>query len=281
MHTNGNDFIVINALSSKVTLAAEQIASLADRHKGIGFDQLLLLQPPDQPDVDFGYRIYNADGSKARQCGNGALCLARFIWDQQLSVKLKITIHTDSGIIVTEADGAYVRVSMPAPRLNASELPIDLQPRQGSGQSIRYPIPLEFVAAGRPLEFSILSVGNLHAVLNVADISLAPVDSVGKALQQHTALAEQANVGFMQPVDRRQIKLRVYERGAQETLACGSGACAAVVAGIYNGILDEVTDDDYIMVRLPGGDLEVQWSLQKNALLLLRGKPCTVYSGYL
>jgi diaminopimelate epimerase len=246
MHGLGNDFVVIDLVTQRLRLEPEQIRQIADRHFGVGFDQLLIVEPPTQPDVDFKYRIFNADGSEVQQCGNGARCFARFVRERRLTRKNRLVVETASGIIelYVNANG-WVRVNMGAPRLNPEEIPF-----QADTAALTYPIE----AGGRLVEVGAVSMGNPHAVLVVEDVHTAPVESLGPLLESHPRFPERVNVGFMQVVDRQNINLRVYERGAGETMACGTGACAAVVSGIQRGLLDE-----RVRVRLPGGELDIRW----------------------
>ena len=246
MHGLGNDFVVIDLVTQRIRLEAPQIRQIADRHFGVGFDQLLIVEPPTRPDVDFKYRIFNADGSEVQQCGNGARCFARFVRERRLTRKNKLVVETASGIIELFVNpNGWVRVNMGAPRLEPSEIPF-----KADLHCQTYDIEV----GGRTLEIGAVSMGNPHAVLLVDNVETAPVETVGPLLESHPRFPERVNVGFMQVVDRQNINLRVYERGAGETLACGTGACAAVVSGILRGLLDE-----RVRVKLPGGELDIRW----------------------
>ena len=246
MHGIGNDFVVINAVAAPVELSTAQIRQLADRHFGIGCDQVLLVEAPRLPDTDFHYRIFNADGGEVEQCGNGARCFARFVRDKGLSNKDSIRVGTKAGVIVLtlESDG-QVTVNMGAPRFAPQDIPF-----AGAAQEHNSSL----VINGETVHFALVSMGNPHAVIQVADVAQAPVAQLGTALQAHAAFPQSVNVGFMHILNRQHIKLRVFERGSGETLACGTGACAAVVSGIQAGQLDA-----RVRVDLPGGTLVVSW----------------------
>jgi len=247
MHGLGNDFIVIDAITNPVSLSADQIRFLADRNFGVGCDQLLLVEPSESEQADFRYRIFNADGGEVGQCGNGARCFARFVLDRGLTDKKDIVVETKSGCLTLRLDDAgLVTVEMGAPRFLPQDIPFDA-PQQAE----RYTIEV----AGEEYQIGAVSMGNPHAVLMVDNITTAPVDTLGPALEQHERFPQRANVGFMEIVDRSRIRLRVYERGTGETLACGSGACAAVVVGQRQGLLD-----DRVLVELAGGSLLIQWA---------------------
>jgi diaminopimelate epimerase len=251
MHGLGNDFVVIDSFVHEIQLSAEQVRLIADRHFGIGCDQLLLLAPSDKEGVDLRYLIYNADGGEVSQCGNGARCAAAYLRENGLIDGLvdgkAITAETREGNITMhlEEDG-LVRVNMGIPKLAATEIPLDTQE-----EADQYQLEL----SDTEITFSAISMGNPHAVIVVDDVASAPVLTMGPELQQQTFFPEGVNVGFMQIIDGGHIKLRVYERGAGETLACGSGACAAVVAGCINSSLNQEVD-----VALPGGHLLISWA---------------------
>ena len=246
MHGLGNDFVVIDAISQKIALSAEQIRFIADRHFGVGCDQLLLVELPVTNNADFKYRIFNADGSEVAQCGNGARCFARFVRDKNLSTKNEIVVDTDAGqLVLSFDDNGLITVNMGVPRHQPEQIPL-LMPEEAG----LYHLGL----MNGDIEFSAVSMGNPHAVIRVDNIALAALETVGKQMESHPVFPERANIGFMQIVNRQHIKLRVYERGAGETLACGSGACAAVVAGIQQDLLDR-----QVLVSLPGGDLKINW----------------------
>lgn len=250
MQALGNDFIVIDSFNTPVKLDAEQIRQLADRHFGVGFDQLLLLGPPENGG-DVSYRIFNADGGEVSQCGNGARCVAVYLHDRGLVKKDEIVAETRDGLLTLyrEADG-QIRVNMGVPRFEPADIPIRARQREN-----HYVLDLD----GESVTFSALSMGNPHAVLKVEDAARAPVGELGPRLQAESFFPEGVNVGFMQVLDNSRIRLRVFERGAGETLACGSGACAAVVAGSIDGLLAEEVD-----VSLNGGHLLVSWAGEGN-----------------
>ncbi|WP_347710081.1 diaminopimelate epimerase [Thiomicrorhabdus sp. zzn3] len=266
MHGLGNDFMVIDAIHQTVDLTPQQVKGWADRHFGIGFDQLLLVEATETPNVDFRYRIFNADGSEVQQCGNGARCFAKFVYDKGLTDKTEITVETASGVIVLYVeDNGWIRVNMGAPNFRPQSLPME-----SSVEKAVYELQVD----GEVFEVGAVSMGNPHAVLRVTDISRAPVEKVGPLLEAHRAFPERVNVGFAERVDDTHIKLRVYERGAAETLACGTGACAAmVVYRNWGEVADEVT------VSLPGGDLKVAWNGDRNAPVWMTGPAETVFEG--
>lgn len=265
MHGLGNDFVVIDALSQRVRLTPRVVRKLADRHTGIGFDQLLLVEPPSRPDMDFRYRIFNADGSEVEHCGNGARCFARFVRDRRLTMKDEIHVETARGkAILYLLPDRQVDVDMGVPELRPEKIPFDAE-----RQAVTYPVEV----AGELIELSAISMGNPHGVLLVDDVDRAPVERLGPALESHPRFPQRANIGFMQVLNRGEIRLRVYERGAGETRACGTGACAAVVAGRLRGLLDEE-----VQVHLPGGDLRIRWAGEGEALRMI-GPATTVYEG--
>jgi len=267
MHGLGNDFVVLDGIRQQITLSPEQTRFIADRHFGIGCDQILIVEKSALPDVDFRYRIFNADGGEVEQCGNGARCFARFVFDQKLTDKTVIRVETAGGIIVLNIEtNGFVTVDMGAPRFEPQDIPFRAKERQSL-------YPLDINNAVR--QFSVLSMGNPHAVQIVADTEKAPVAIEGPLIENHAAFPARVNAGFMQIMDRRAIRLRVFERGAGETLACGTGACAAVVAGIQLGVLDhEVT------VSTHGGLLSIRWA-GKDQSVFLTGPAITVFSGEL
>jgi len=269
MHGLGNDFVVIDSFAQEIHLSAEQVRLIADRHFGVGCDQLLLLAPSDKEGVDVHYLIYNADGGEVSQCGNGARCAAAYLRENGLVDGLvdgkAITAKTNEGIITMhlEEDG-MVRVNMGVPKLAAFEIPLATQE-----DADQYQLEL----SDTEITFSAVSMGNPHAVIVVDDVVSAPVSIMGPEVQQQTLFPEGVNVGFMQIIDSGHIKLRVYERGAGETLACGSGACAAVVAGCINSSLDQEVD-----VELPGGHLLISWAGQGKPVWMT-GPATFVYRG--
>lgn len=265
MHGLGNDFMVLDNVTQNVYLSNEQIRQLADRNFGIGFDQLLVVEPPYDPDLDFHYRIYNADGSEVNQCGNGARCFARFVRLKGLTNKNKIRVSTHSGkmTLFVERDG-QVTVNMPVPELEPAKVPFIAQKTEGT-YILR--TEEETVLCG------VASMGNPHCVITVDSVTDAPVEALGKALECHERFPEKANIGFMEIVSPEYVKLRVYERGAAETLACGSGACAAVAIGqIQKKLAKQVT------VELPGGKLKIFWKGPGNPVKMT-GPATHVYDG--
>jgi diaminopimelate epimerase len=246
MQGAGNDFVVVDATREPFALDAEQIRLLADRRFGVGCDQVLVVEPPDAPDVDFRYRIFNSDGGEVEQCGNGARCFAVFVRARGLTDAREIRVRTRSGIIVPrlEPDGE-VTVDMGVPRFAPDEVPFV----GGSGREVD-----ALVVDGETIEVSVLSMGNPHAVRLVDDVDAAPVDTQGPRIERHPRFPARVNAGYMQRVDRATIRLRVFERGSGETLACGTGACAAVVAGIRRGLLDRT-----VRVKTRGGELTIRW----------------------
>ncbi|GMR06779.1 MAG: diaminopimelate epimerase [Gammaproteobacteria bacterium] len=265
MHGLGNDVIVIEALDHGFNATPEQIRQLADRHFGIGFDQLLLVEPPTSEEMDFSYRIFNADGSEVEQCGNGARCFARFVYDRGLTEKTEIRVGTLSGIIVPRLlDDGLVCVDMGAPEFEPEKIPFIAEGRQRL-----YPLSLD----GVEISIAAVSMGNPHAVQIVNDIDDTRVSETGAQIEQHPRFPLRANAGFMQIVNRQAIRLRVWERGSGETLACGTGACAAVVAGIDQGFLDSP-----VKVFLRGGSLSIEWA-GDDAPVLMTGPAEYVYEG--
>ena len=267
MHGLGNDFVIFNGIAQKVQLSPERIRVLADRHLGIGFDQLLLVETSTAPDVDFRYRIFNADGNEVEQCGNGARCFARFVREQGLITRDEMRIETAGNIVQLkiEADG-QVTVDMGRPRLEPVDIPFVAEFRRS-----RYAIRI----GHQHLEIGAVSMGNPHAVLEVDNVENAPVASLGPLLEQHKRFPRRVNVGFMEVVTRHHIRLRVFERGVGETMACGSGACAAVVVGQEQGLLKES-----VRVDLRGGSLWVRWS-GGDASVTMTGPAVRVFEGWI
>lgn len=265
MHGLGNDFVVIDAIRQDVALSSADVRRIADRRFGVGCDQVLLAAPATQPGMDFRYRIFNADGSEVEQCGNGVRCLARFLLDEALTDHERLTIETLGGPtqVAVEADG-QVTVNMGPPRLEPEEIPFTTGTR-----ATTYALEV----AGETLTVGAVSMGNPHAVTVVADVDAAPVNRLGPVVERHTAFPARVNAGFMQVIDRRHVRLRVYERGAGETLACGTGACAAVVAGRLQGLLDET-----VAVDLPGGRLAIRWAGEGEPVWMT-GPATTVFHG--
>ena len=265
MHGLGNDFVVIDGINQQVNLTPEQYRYLADRHFGIGCDQILLVEAPTTPVVDFRYRIFNADGGEVQQCGNGARCFVHFVRDQGLTDKSEIRVETASGVIVPrlEPDG-QVTVNMGVPRFEPIEIPFQVDKR-----ALTYLLSID----GNDFEISALSMGNPHAVYIVPNVETARVSELGPLIESHPRFPQHVNAGFMQIEDRSHIQLRVYERGSGETLACGTGACAAVVAGISRNLLD-----DTVQVQTQGGRLTIRW-LGNNESVYMTGPAATVFEG--
>ena len=265
MHGLGNDFMVIDMVTQHATLSPRLIRQWSDRQLGIGFDQLLLVEPPGDPEVDFGYRIFNADGSEVEQCGNAARCFARFVQDKRLTAKSRITVETASGLITlhVQHDG-QVMVNMGVPRLRPAEVPF-----QATSDAPSHPLQV----AGLELEVTAVSMGNPHCVTLVEDVDNYPVAEVGPLIESHPRFPQRVNAGFLQVVDAQHARLRVYERGVGETRACGSGACAAAVAGIRLGLLRSPVD-----IRLPGGTLKIEWAGDGQPVMMT-GPASRVYEG--
>ena len=265
MHGAGNDFVVLDGVRQKIELSPEQLRLLADRHFGVGCDQILLVEKAQRAEADFRYRIFNADGGEVEQCGNGARCFVRFVYDQELTRKREIVVETRNGLIAPRLeDDGRVTVDMGAPIFDAALIPFD----GGSGAVSE---PLE--VAGETLQISALSMGNPHAVQVVKDIGCAPVEKLGPLIERHPRFPNRVNAGFMQVMDRRHIRLRVYERGSGETLSCGTGACAAVVAGIRRGLVDSTVN-----VATHGGALVIAWAGEGQPVLMT-GPAITVFAG--
>ena len=265
MHGAGNDFVVFDGINQPIELTAARYQALADRHFGVGCDQILLVQAATRPDCDFRYRIFNADGGEVQQCGNGARCFVRFVHEQGLTPKREIRVETASGVIVPKLeDDGRVTVNMGPPRFDPAEIPFSAPAR-----AITYPLEV----AGRELEISALSMGNPHAVCVVDDADAAPVAELGPLIEHHPRFPQRVNAGFMQILGRGEIRLRVYERGSGETLACGTGACAAAVAGMTRGLLDAT-----VQVRTRGGDLSIHWA-GAGGDVFLTGPAVTVFQG--
>ena len=261
----GNDFVVLDALTRPLSLSAGQLRRIADRHFGVGCDQILQVEPPRLPDTDFHYRIFNADGGEVEQCGNGARCFVRYVRDRGLTTKSEIRVGTAAGVIVPRLeDDGQVTVNMGVPEFDPARIPFEAKARAPV-----YVLDVD----GRGVEVSVLSMGNPHAVQVVADIEGAPVTEQGPRIERHPRFPQRANAGYMQIVSRRRILLRVYERGAGETLACGTGACAAVVAGIVRGLLDHD-----VTVATRGGDLGISWAGEGRPVMMT-GPAVTVFEG--
>ncbi|MEN8129364.1 MAG: diaminopimelate epimerase [Pseudomonadota bacterium] len=265
MHGLGNDFVVIDAIDQYVSLGPEQVRMLANRRFGVGCDQVLLVESPNLKETDFRYRIFNADGNEVEQCGNGARCFARYVMDNGLTDSNKIVVETKAGVIKLkiEPDG-QVSVNMGIPILNPDEIPFKAPTR-----ALTYMLSV----TEQKVEISAVSMGNPHAVIRVNDIDTAPVSALGPRIESHHRFPNQVNVGFMQVMDQHNIRLRVYERGTGETLACGTGACAAVVAGRLQSFLGE-----RVAVDLPGGRLMISWS-GAHAPVMMTGPASYVFKG--
>jgi len=261
----GNDFVVIDALTQNIRVSAAMVRRLANRTLGIGCDQVLVIEPPSDPDIDFNYRIFNQSGDEVEQCGNGARCLARYVSDRQLTGKNPIRVKTMNRVMDLElTENNLVRVDMGIPELEPAEIPFIAEQR-----ALLYPIEVE----GTQYDIAAVSMGNPHAVLRVEDTETAPVASLGAQLEAHQRFPNRVNVGFMQIVDRKHIKLRVFERGVGETQACGSGACAAAVAALQQELVDSP-----VTVHLKGGDLTIDWRGEAEPLLMT-GAAASVFHG--
>lgn len=267
MHGLGNDFMVVDAVTQNVYFSPELIRRLADRHCGVGFDQLLVVEPPYDPELDFHYRIFNADGSEVSQCGNGARCFARFVRMKNLTNKREIRVSTQTGrMILTVTDDELVRVNMGEPNFEPQDVPFRATKAE---KTYIMRVAEQTVLCG------VVSMGNPHCVIQVDDTSNAPVASLGPLMENHERFPQRANIGFMQVLSPENIRLRVYERGAGETQACGSGACAAVAVGIQQGLLSE-----QVSVDLPGGRLEISWKGPGNPLYMT-GPAMHIYDGFI
>lgn len=265
MHGLGNDFIVIDAINQPVSLTTKQIALWSDRRYGVGFDQLLLVEKSTTESALFSYRIFNADGSEVAQCGNGARCFARFVREKGLTDAAVIPVETRGGPLMLKViDTEQVEVNMGIPQFEPSSIPLMFDRRKD-----KYQIDIN----GQTVEFSALSIGNPHAVLLVDDVETAAVETLGSALQSHSIFPHSVNVGFMEIKNRDVFKLRVFERGAGETLACGSGACAAMVAGNQSGFLHFQAT-----AQLPGGLLKLGWQGEGKPVIMT-GSTAMVYEG--
>jgi len=265
MHGLGNDFVVIDAVRQKVELTPEQVRRIADRHFGVGCDQLLLVEPPTSADADFRYRIFNADGGEVSQCGNGARCFARFVHEQGLCGKPEIKVDTRAGrLVLHREENGDITVDMGVPRHDPAQIPLDAE-----REALAYLVEVD----GKTWSFGAVSMGNPHAVLRVDDVDDAPVATLGPVLESHPVFPERANIGFMQVLDRHHIRLRVFERGSGETLACGSGACGAVVVGIGQGLLESP-----VRVDLPGGSLNIRWP-GRGQPVFMAGPAASVFEG--
>ncbi|NND68389.1 MAG: diaminopimelate epimerase [Halioglobus sp.] len=264
MHGAGNDFVVLDLVTQHYRLRSRDVRRIADRHFGIGCDQVLVVEPPTRPDVDFSYRIFNADGDEVEQCGNGARCFARFVRARKLTNKRVITAQTAGGVLELRIRGNHdVEVAMGEPRFEPAEIPFNAEARADS---------YTLAANNQTVEIGALSMGNPHAVLRVENVDTADVAGLGPAIESHPDFPNRVNAGFMQVVSQNEINLRVYERGVGETLACGSGACAAVVYGINRGWLSSP-----VTVALPGGKLTIAWT--PGAPVIMTGPTAEVFEG--
>jgi len=276
MHGAGNDFVVIDAINQKIDFSPAQWQALADRRFGVGADQMLVVEKSTVPGCDFRYRIFNNDGGEVEQCGNGSRAFVKFVVEKGLTSERKITVETLAGIISPrlEDDGS-VTVDMGAPVLDPVQVPFDAEGLQGQpeGRETLWPLVLELAGQREAVQVSVVSMGNPHAVQVVADVDSAPVELVGPLIEHHPRFPKRVNAGFMQLVDRQHVKLRVFERGAGETLACGTGACAAVVAGIRRGLLDSP-----VRVDARGGQLSIAWAGEGQPVYLT-GPAVTVFEG--
>ncbi len=266
MHGLGNDFVVLDFTERKVDLSSKLAAHIADRHFGVGCDQILIVEKPESEGVDFKYRILNSDGSEVGQCGNGSRCFVRYVHEKGLSDKNPIVVETSTGRLSLKAHKGsnLVTVDMGAPKFEPQEIPINFAQRLPQYQ---------IEHRDKVIRFSALSMGNPHAVLVVDDVETAPVKSLGAELEPHTFFPEKANIGFMQVINRQEISLRVFERGSGETIACGSGTCAAVVAGIQQGLLDSK-----VTAHLRGGDLLIEWH-GEGSPVMMTGPAVTSFEG--
>lgn len=265
MHGAGNDFVVLDGVRQSVALSPEQIRFIANRHFGIGCDQILLVEKTQRDDADFRYRIFNADGGEVEQCGNGARCFVRFVHDQRLTAKRSIVVETKSGLISPHLeDDGRVTVNMGAPIFDPSQIPF-----VSDSHEVIQPLQLGDVV----VQITAVSMGNPHAVQVVTDIEAAPVATQGALIESHPRFPRRVNAGYMQIVDRTHIRLRVFERGAGETLSCGTGACAAVVAGIRRKLLDNT-----VHVATRGGALKITWAGERSPVLMT-GPAITVFEG--
>lgn len=265
MQGAGNDFVVLDGIGQQVALTPAQLRRLADRHFGVGADQILVVERPGTPGVDFRYRIFNADGGEVEQCGNGARCFVRFVRDKGLTAQAEIRVETLSGIIVPrlEPDGR-VTVDMGQPIFDPRRVPFETD-----SDALQQSLEVD----GATVRVTVLSMGNPHAVQVVDDVASAPVATLGPLIERHPRFPRRVNAGFMQVVDRHRIRLRVYERGAGETLSCGTGACAAAVAGIKSGMLESPVE-----VETRGGELTITWQGADNAVWMT-GPAATVFDG--
>ena len=265
MHGLGNDFVVFDAINQSLSLTTDQVRHICDRHFGVGCDQLLLVEAAQSSEADFRYRIFNSDGGEVEQCGNGARCFVRFVHDKGLTDKTNIKVETKSGLIEIQLeDDGQVTVDMNEPQFEPAQIPF-----VADEESLQYSIAID----GHTYTFGVVSMGNPHAVMQVDNIESVDVGYLGPLIETNERFPARVNAGFMQVSDRSNIRLRVFERGAGETLACGTGACAAVVIGIKWGLLDE-----RVRVQLPGGDLSIRWQGLGHPVLMT-GPVQSVFEG--
>ncbi len=265
MHGLGNDFMVIDAINQSFTPDPDLTRLWADRYSGIGFDQMLIVEEPDSDQAAFKYRIYNADGGEVSQCGNGARCFARFVREQGMTGLDIIPVETNNGLLRLETiDATRVRVNMGLPLFEPGQIPLLVESRQ-----TQYSVELD----QRDIQFSALSIGNPHMVIQVADLDQGEVETLGPLFEAHAMFPQRANIGFMQVIDRENFNLRVFERGVGETRACGSGACAAMVAGVQLGLLENTAK-----AGLKGGDLDLEWQGEGKPVMMT-GETAMVFRG--
>lgn len=271
MQGTGNDFVMFNGVTQRIDLSRAQLRAIADRRLGIGADQILLVEPAPQSGVDFRYRIFNSDGGEVEQCGNGARCFVKFVHDEGLTAKTSIRVQTLSGVIEPRLQpSGEVTVDMGVPRFDPAAVPFDVSGLTPSKQKDEVLWPLDVGASN----VAALSMGNPHAVQTVEDVEQAAVTTLGPLIEHHWRFPQRVNAGFMQIVDRHRIRLRVWERGAGETLACGTGACAAVVSGIRRGLLDTP-----VKVIARGGELTIEWQRAQEQPVLMTGAATMVFKG--
>lgn len=265
MHGLGNDFVVIDAINQEIDLSEDEVRLIADRHFGIGCDQVLLVEASESDDVDFIYRIFNADGGEVEQCGNGARCFAAFVREKGLTDKDTIRVETASDVIELHVqDDGQITVNMGIPELNPWNIPFNADTRRSE-----YSLDVN----GEVLQIGAVSMGNPHAVTVVKNVDIVAIDELGAGIENHPLFPNRVNAGFMQIIDDAHIRLRVYERGAGETLACGTGACAAMVIGNVQGYLSEE-----VQVDLPGGSLQISWQGEASPVMMT-GPATTVFEG--
>ena len=265
MHGLGNDFVMLDGISQRIKLSPEKIRGLADRHLGIGCDQVLLVESPRTPEADFRYRIFNADGSEVENCGNGARCFARFVHERRLTAKPQLLVETSGGLLqLNLLENDEVGVDMGAPILEPERIPFT-----ADRHAETYPLDVD----GEIYTIGAVSMGNPHAVLLVEDVDSAPVETLGPRIERHERFPQRVNVGFLQVQSRSEARLRVFERGVGETRACGTGACAAMVAARLRDLLDEE-----VQLHLPGGTMTIHWS-GPGQPVTMTGPATTVYQG--